>query len=74
MVSKNKLLGSGIEVEDEKEEVKIDEELGWTKHLYHIDCPEGKDFATFPEQNKAKLDGWVESPADLKEETFKSIK
>ena len=69
MASKNKLLGSGIPAEEEKViEENVDLELGWPKRLYHNDCLTGKVFATFPEQDLAKKEGWVESPADLPKE------
>lgn len=62
----NTLIGSGRVVEEKAPEVKVDTELGWPKRLYHPDTGKvGKRFETLPEQDEAKKEGWVESPADF---------
>ncbi len=65
MASKNQLLGSGRVVEERVVETVVDEKVGWPMRFYHASTPAGKVFYTKPEQNIAKLEGWVESPAEL---------
>ncbi len=57
----NQLLGMRVKEEKLVKPVE-DAGLGWAKRLYHVDCINGKVFQTFPEQDEAKKDGWLEWP------------
>ncbi len=72
MVSRNQLLNGPKVKEVKAKKIKVNAELGWPKRLYHVNFLSGKVYQTLPEQEEAKEEGWVESPADI--EKVKKVK
>ena len=77
MVSKIRLLGSGILDAAEKVETAEKKKVsksgtGWPKRLYHANMLKGKVFDTLEEQEEQFKLGWVESPVDIGKEVITS--